>query len=58
MMLGTFSLPNVSKADWKPVVELGCTQSTLAACVAMPCMHSIVFLLDMTTVPHAELGGV
>ena len=40
MMLKTFFLPNVNIADWKAVVELGCAPSTLAACVALPCMHS------------------
>ena len=47
MMLGTFSLPNVNIADWKAVVELGCTRSTLAACVAVQCMHSAAIFLDM-----------
>ena len=47
MMLGTFSLPIVNIADWKAVVELGCAQSTLAACVALPCMHSAVNFLAM-----------
>ena len=46
-MLGTFSLPNVGITDWKAVVELGCAQSTLAACVALPCMHSTAIFLDM-----------
>ena len=47
MMLGTFSLPNVNITDWKAVVELGCAQSTLAACVDLPCMHSAAIFLDM-----------
>ena len=47
MMLGTFSLPNVNIADWKAVVELGCAQSTLRACVALPYMNSAVPSVDM-----------